>query len=280
MKPAMRHYTLPRIALYTALIFMSVVWLFPVFFIANTALRSNADIMTRGLFTFPETIQWGNFIESWTVGNMSTYIFNSLYISTVSSLGTTFLSLILAFAISRMKFKYGRAVYLSMLILMMIPPTTVIIPQVMVLNTMGLLNTRTGMIFSCVTGGIPFFTFLMTGYMKSVPMEIDESAVIDGCGDFKRFLYLITPLCLPVLATVYILNFLADWNDFIFSLVILRTESIRTLALGLVNYSDRYGTQFHLLSMGILIATIPVTIVYLSLQKYFVAGLAAGAVKA
>ena len=261
------------------MIALAIAWLFPVFFIANTALRSNADIVTRGLFTLPEKIQWSNFAEAWKIGNMKTYIFNSLYISAVSSVGTTFLALLLAFAISRMNFKYGRTVYVGMLILMMVPATTVIIPQVMVLNFLNLLNTRTGMILSCVTGGIPFFTFLMYGYLKSVPIEIDESAVIDGCGDFKRFLYLIVPLCGPIIATVCILNFLADWNDYIFSLVILRTEAIRTLAIGLINYSDRYGTKFHLLSMGILIATIPVTIVYISLQKYFVAGLTAGAVK-
>ena len=269
-----------RITLYAVLIFLSAIWLFPVFFIANTALRSNADIMTRGLFSLPEKIQWSNFTESWKVGNMSIYIFNSLYIASVSSVGTTFLSLLLAFAISRMNFKYGRAFYVSMLVLMMVPATTVIIPQVMVLNGIKLLNTRIGMILSCTTGGIPFFTFLMFGYMKSVPMEIDESAVMDGCGDFRRFLFLIAPLCGPIIATVCILNFLGDWNDYIFALVILRTEKIRTLALGLINYSDRYGTRFHLQSMGILIATIPVTIVYLSLQKYFVAGLTKGAVKA
>ena len=274
------HINPSRIILYAVLIVLSALWLFPVFFIANTALRSNADIMTRGLFAFPETIQWGNFTESWKVGNMSIYIFNSLYIASVSSVGTTFLSLLLAFAISRMNFKYGRALYVSMLVLMMVPATTVIIPQVMVLNGIKLLNTRAGMILSCTSGGTPFFTFLMYGYMKSVPMEIDESAVMDGCGDFRRFLFLIAPLCGPIIATVCILNFLGDWNDYIFALVILRTEKIRTLALGLINYSDRYGTRFHLQSMGILIATIPVTIVYLSLQKYFVAGLTKGAVKA
>lgn len=268
-----------RIILYTILVVLVLVWLFPVFFIANTALRSNPDIMTRGFFALPQSIQWGNFVEAWTVGNMSVYILNSVYVSSISSVGTTFLALLLAFAISRMNFKFGRSIYLAMLILMMVPATTVIIPQVMVLNAFHLLNTRTGMILSCVTGGIPFFTFLMYGYMKSVPMEIDESAVMDGCGDFRRFITLIAPLCGPIIATVCILNFLADWNDYIFSLVILRTESIKTLALGLINYSNRYGTKFHLQSMGILIATIPVTIVYLSLQRYFVAGLTTGAVK-
>ena len=119
----------------------------------------------------------------------------------------------------------------------------------------------------------------MTGYLRSIPKEIDESALIDGCGDFRRFAQLITPLAIPIIATTLILNFLADWNDYIFALVILRTEAIRTIPLGLINFSDRFGIDYHLLSMGVLIATIPVTIVYLALQKYFIAGLTAGAVK-
>jgi len=235
--------------------------------------------MTRGLFTLPERIAWENFSEAWNIGNMGTYVYNSLFACILSAPGATFVSLLCAFALSRMGFKYGKIVYFILVCAMMVPPFTVIIPQVMVLNSFNLLNTRTGLLLSYISGGVPFCTFLMYGYLRSIPREIDESALIDGCSDIRRFATIITPLAVPIIATTLILNFLSDWNDYLFALVILRTEPIRTIPLGLINFSDRFGIQYHLLAMGVLIATIPVTIVYLALQKYFIAGLTAGAVK-
>lgn len=210
---------------------------------------------------------------------MSKYFLNSLLVAGIKvPLGVIIVTLS-AFALTRMNFRYSNTFFIILLLGMMLPIHVALVPLTTLLNITHLLDTYQGLIITYLGFGIPFGIFLTRGYFKTIPYEIDDSAKIDGCSDFSRYWRIILPLATPVIATLIIIDFLDTWNEFIQALLFMRSDAHRTIPIGLINYRDRNYSDYTLMNAGVLISAVPVTIIYLAFQKYFISGIAAGAIK-
>jgi raffinose/stachyose/melibiose transport system permease protein len=184
-----------------------------------------------------------------------------------------------AFGLTKMRFRFERPFMIFFLLGMMLPIHVALVPLTILLNQTGLLDTLWAVIIPYVGFYVPFSVFLLRGYFRTLPAALDDAARIDGCSNFTRYWRIILPLSIPVLSTLVIFDFLGSWNEFLMALLFLRSEIHRTVPLGLVNFRDRYTAKYGLMAAGVLISALPVTIVYLVFQKYFISGLTTGSVK-
>jgi len=268
-----------RTMFYTGIILLAIIWLIPVFFVALTALKTQQEFFGQPIFSLPQTLHWQNFINAWNQGNLSMYMRNGLIISLLKvPLGILIASLA-AFFITRVcKVRTGNIIFVIFLVGMMIPMQVTLIPLNIAMSRLNLINTFFGLFLVYIGFGLPFGILVMRGFIRTIPKDLDEAALIDGCSLFRLFWNIILPLTKPALATLMILDFLATWNEFMLASILITDNNMRTVPTGLMSFVGQFSTDFGLLNAGVLISVIPVLIVYLLLQKFFVQGLA-GSVK-
>lgn len=227
----------------------------------------------------PREIYWDNFERAWNAGNIATYGKNSLIVTGVKVPLGIFLASLAAFALSRLRFPRQKELLLIIVLGTMIPVQVALGPIFHLILDLGLLNTYTGILLPYIAFGLPYHIFMLTNFFKTIPRELDEAALIDGCSRFGLYWRIIMPLSMPILATLFILDFVSTWNEFSIALVILQTSKMWTVPLGLMSFSGYFTMDYPGLNAAVLITIIPVIIVYLIFQRYFIAGLTAGAVK-
>jgi raffinose/stachyose/melibiose transport system permease protein len=263
---------------YALLFILSVVFLIPVVFIGFTALKSNADLLTHPFYSVPEKLQWNNFLNAWNQGRMGMYMKNTVIICVVKvSLGIL-IEAFAAFALTRLNFKWSNSMFALFLVGMMVPIQATLVPLNIFLNKVHLVGTYPGIIFVYIGFGIPFGILILRGFFRTIPKELDEAAVMDGCGDIGRFFRVILPLSMPAVATLIILDFMATWNEFLLAQIFITKDTMRTITTGLLAFQGEHSTDYTLLNAAVLISILPVLIIYLLFQKYFVSGMA-GSVK-
>ena len=267
------------IIFYILLSFFVIIWLIPIFTVFLTALKGTSDFYSgAGLFELPEVLQWSNFKDAWVTGDLGLYMKNGLIVCFVKVPLGIICSSLLAFALTRLKIPHSRAIFIFVLVGMMLPLQSVLIPLNILYSRLGLTNTYLCLILSYVGFGIPLGTLIFRGFFKGIPKELDEAAYIDGCGNTRLFINVILPLAKPAIATVFIIDFLNTWNEFMVQSVLITTDSMKTVPNGLMSFFGEFSVNYGLLNAGVLMTIIPVLIVYLVFQKYFVNGMA-GAVK-
>ncbi|OKP91033.1 ABC transporter permease [Paenibacillus helianthi] len=271
-----RNSTFSKVVNYILLIVLAIIFLIPILFIIMTALKSNADLVKNPVYAFPEIVKWGNFSEAWD--KMSIYIRNSLFISVVKVPIGILIEALAAYALTRMNFKWANALFAFFLIGMMIPFQATLVPLNMMLNHFGLENTYPGIFMVYIGFGVPFGIMVLRGFLRSIPKELDESAFIDGCGELGKFFRIILPIAMPAIATLIILDFLSTWNEFLLAQIFITKNSMLPVTAGLLTFQGQHSNDYTLLSAGVLISIVPILVVYLFFQRYFVAGMA-GAVK-
>lgn len=268
-----------KVVLWITLLVVSLIWIAPVLFIFLTALKTRPDLIATGTFGLPTEIAWQNFPDAWEEANLSTTMVNSLIISFVKVPLGIFVSSLAAFALTRLRVPLGR-VFLAVIIMgAMIPVQVALAPLFRLILGLGLLNQYVGILLPYIAFGVPFQVFLLTAFFKSVPRELDEAARIDGASSWGIYWRVIIPLSLPALAALFVLDFVATWNEFGIALVILQRQDMWTVPLSLQAFTGQFGNNYTELNAAIFMSIIPVIIVYLLLQRYFVAGLTTGAVK-
>jgi len=268
-----------KVALWITLLVVSLIWIAPVLFIFLTALKTRPDLIATGTFGLPTEIAWQNFPDAWEEANLSTTMVNSLIISFLKVPLGIFVSSLAAFALTRLRVPLGR-VFLAVIIMgAMIPVQVALAPLFRLILGLGLLNQYVGILLPYIAFGVPFQVFLLTAFFKSVPRELDEAARIDGASSWGIYWRVIIPLSLPALAALFVLDFVATWNEFGIALVILQRQDMWTVPLSLQAFTGQFGNNYTELNAAIFMSIIPVIIVYLLLQRYFVAGLTTGAVK-
>jgi len=204
---------------------------------------------------------------------------NSLIVSMMKVPLGIFIEALAAFFITRMcSKKTGNRLFIFFLIGMMIPMQVTLIPLNIAFSRLGLINSYFGLFIAYVGFGIPFGILVLRGFMRTIPKEIDEAALIDGCSQFRMFWSIILPITKPALATLMIMDFLSTWNEYMLASIFITKDSMRTISAGLMSFIGQYGTDYGLLNAGVLISVIPVLIVYILFQNLFVQGLA-GSVK-
>lgn len=268
-----------NIAIYILLTVLAAVWLVPIITVMFTSVKSSTDFYSgMGLFELPEKLQWSNYRNAWEQGRLALYIKNGLIVTCIKVPISIFISSMLAFALTRLNIRGSRAIFMFVLIGMMLPQQVALIPMNIIYSRLKLTNTYFCLILTYLGFGIPLATLVFRGFMTGIPKELDEAARIDGCGNWRLYWTIIMPLSKPAIASALIMDFLYTWNEFMIQSVLITNDSMKTVPNGLLSFFGEFTVDYGLLNAGVLISVLPVFIIYLMFQKFFVSGIA-GAVK-
>ena len=222
---------------------------------------------------------FANYVKVWKAAGIPQALLTSVTITIISIVGQIIFGTMAAYALCKMRFKHANFYHSMFLVPMVFSIQTIILPLFLLYSKLHLLNTQRGLMYIYIAIGLPTCIFLMTKFLKSIPYEISEAALIDGAGHFRIFFQIILPLSKTQIATIAIINGLSIWNDFFLPLMMFTDGKISTLPLSIHQFSTQYHMQWTLISTDIMMMLLPMLILYLFLQKYIVSGVAAGAVK-
>lgn len=260
------------------LLIASVFFLFPFLICLLMSVKSRQD--RGGVMALPGKIHWENFTKAIEEANILVSMKNSIIITVACVVIIVFVSATAAYAIGRQYHKRFYRIYEGILISsMMIPFQAVMIPVYKMYRNLNLLNTRTGAVIMISGMAIAYCTIMIIGFVRRIPIELEEAAMIEGAGRFRICFTIIFPLLKPILATVATLQFLAVWNEFNVSILLLQSEEIKTIPMQQYVFFGAYGADYNTAFAAAVITMIPVVIFFLILQRYVVAGMTAGAVK-
>jgi raffinose/stachyose/melibiose transport system permease protein len=261
------------------LTYVAVILLPFLFVLFSSFKANNVEIATRP-FGLPKTWAFENYKEAWVKAKINVYFWNSLYLSLSSAAVGVLLAAAAAFALVRMKFEaVSRWIYQYVLIGMLIPGNVLFIAQYLLVRNMGILNTHWSLFLPYTAGALPLSVLLIAAFMRSIPGELEEAAIVDGLRAPGLFLRIVLPLTVPALVTVFIINFLGNWNEYLLANFFLSKDSLRTLPTGMVGFRDAFQTNYALVCTGIVYSVVPVLVIYTFLQKKIIEGLTAGSVK-
>lgn len=253
--------------------------LFPFFVMISTMLKSGKEVYASPPYWIPKKVEWSNFTRLWTQHPFAQYFRNSFIIAAGTTLLTTILCIPAAYAVSRFRF-YGQKLLLYMyLVVQMFSPIIVIIALFKLISRLHLLDTYLGLILVNTVFTLSFVTWMLAGYFKTIPVDIEEAALIDGCSRLQTIVRIMLPIAAPGLVTTIIYSFIASWNEFMFALTLVQSVGKTPLTLGLYNFVGRYTTQWEFLTAASFLAIIPIVGLFLLIEKQLVAGIVGGAVK-
>jgi multiple sugar transport system permease protein len=270
---------LRTVLLYLVITTGAIGMVMPFVWMISTSLKEYAYVIEFPPSLIPENPTLENFIKSWQANNFQLYFKNSLFVALLSVILVVLFSAMMAYAFARFSFPGKEPIFYIILLVLMVPNVVGIIPQFLLAKALGLRNSLWGLILFYVAGSVPFNTFLLRGFFETLPSELEDAVLIDGGNYFTIFFRMVLPLSKPALATVSIFSFLGFWDEFILALTFIDDAAKRTLPVAIATFHGQHGTDWGLVFAASLIAAIPVIIVFVSLQRYFVGGLTAGAFK-
>lgn len=255
------------------------IMLFPFFVMIATMLRSSQEVYLSPPRWIPHVITFKNFILVWTQYLLGKYFKSSAIIAVGATALNLLLSIPAAYAIARLRFRGRQLALYLFLVVQMFSPVIVVIPLFKTFATLGLLDSYGGLIIINAVFSMAFSIWLLSGYFKSIPVEIEEAAFIDGATRRQTVMRIILPIAAPGLVTTSIYTFISAWNEFLFALSFIQTQDKMPLTLGLYMFVGRWSSQWELLTTSAFLAVIPVLVLFYVIQQRLVAGLAGGAVK-
>ena len=278
MQDSKKKLKISTVLIYIFFIFMMVIYLAPVAWIAMTSVKTRADIY-KDPFGWPKEFHWDNYAVAWKAGKLGIAMLNSLFVCVITLVLTMLIGSMAAFAIGRMRWKLANAAMVYILVGMMIPVHCVLIPLFVRFANMGLNNSLWGLILPYLTFSLPTSVFIMTGFFRSIPNELLESACIDGCSIYKIFFSICLPLSRTGLFVTGLMTFIGNWNELLLALVFISNDAKKTLPVALTKFVTPYQTNYDKMFPAIMIAIIPTIIVYTLFSNQIVDGLTTGAVK-
>lgn len=258
---------------------LTLLWLVPFIQAVLTSFRTFDDLLLRGFFSLPREIALGSYREAWERGGLSHYLPNSFIITLPALVMTLFLSSLSAYALARFRFRGNRLILFLYIGGMMLPFQVLMLPVFRLTDALGLYDTYWGIIAFHTAFQLGFCTFLLRNYMRTVPGEILEAARIDGCSELRIWWGIMMPLTVPAIAALATLEFTWIFNDYLWAIVLLRSDKLKPVTAGLATLQGQYVTDWTVIIAGALLATIPTVIVFIFLQRYFIEGLTLGATK-
>ena len=271
------------ILIYLALCLFFVISFFPVFYTFMSSFKSNMDILTTGNLIIPEEFVFDNYIKAWQLADFQTYTINSVFLAFFCVLGAIFASTICGYVFSRATFKGKEFIFYFMISSMFVSlGSLTLYPLLMIMKAFHLNKSLWGVIIIRVFGMNITNLFIARGFISSIPREIDEAAKIDGCSFDGIYYRIIFPLCKPLIATVGILSFRSAWNDYMLPMVFTMTDTGRMpLVVGIMHLksSGDAASSWNLMLAGTAISLIPMIIIYIMFNRYFISGMTSGAVK-
>ncbi|MFY0758777.1 carbohydrate ABC transporter permease [Metabacillus dongyingensis] len=264
--------------IYISLIIFSLINVYPIAWMVMNSFKSEKEFSLNPFF-LPETWRWENYIEAWQTAKLGVYFFNSIFIAVLSVVLSVLIGALASYFLARFEFKMNKFAYVLFIFGLIIPIHATLVPMFILMQQLGLLNSRWTLLFPYIAFNLPITIFLLVSFMKAFPKEIEESAIMDGCGVFRIFWSIILPMSRPALATVTILNFINCWNEFSFALVLINDASLKTIPLGIANFAGQYNTNYTGQMAGLTMVILPTIIFYMLMEKHLVKGMTAGAVK-
>ncbi|MGI6565800.1 MAG: carbohydrate ABC transporter permease [Limnochordia bacterium] len=254
------------------------VFLVPFFWMVTSALKTQQQMFRYPIEWIPDPVMWENFPNVWTTVPFAMFLKNSIMVTSLVMVGDLFASTLVAYGFARKEFFGKNVLFLLLLGTMMIPQQVTMIPLFILYRSLGWIDTFRPLIVPSYLGNA-FFIFMMRQFFLTIPVELEEAAILDGCGSFRVFTSVFLPLSKPALVTVAIFSFMNTWNDFFQPLIYLNSLEKKTLALGLAMFKGEYATEWGLLMAASVQVVLPCLILFFSCQKYFVEGIALTGIK-
>lgn len=260
-----------RIALHAVLIVVGFFMLAPLLWMLSTSLKEPGDIFIYPPQWIPDPVVWQNYVETVTVMPFGRFYFNSTFQAAAVTILQLLTSSLAAFAFARLRFRGRDLLFLLYLGTMMIPFPVTMIPNFIIVRLLGWIDTFKALILPPAFSA--FSTFLLRQYFLSLPIELDDAARVDGASSFRIWWQVLLPLTGPAIATLAIFTFLGQWNNFLWPLIVTNSEHMRTLPVGLAAFQGQFRVEWHLLMAGSVIALVPILVIYIIGQKWFVRGI-------
>ena len=254
------------------------VMVYPLVVMVLSAFKSNAEIFASP-FALPESFGLTNAARVWNETSFVRYLLNSLTVTAASVAVIIVFGTMAAYAIARYPFRLSAVVFMFFLSGLMVPLKLAIIPLFIQLDLLGLIDTRLGLVLVYVAMGLPSAVFIMTGFLRTLPGELEESARIEGASELRTMISVMLPLARPAMVIAAIQNAVPIWNDFFFPLVFISSDRLKTLPQGLTVFMGEYNTDWGVLFAGLTLAALPIIVVYVLLSRQFIAGLTQGAIR-
>lgn len=253
--------------------------LYPLLWLVLYSFKTNEEILSGSFFSFPHSPQWINFTSALAGGRYFRFLWNSFFVTSVTMICVIIFSSLTAFAISRFRWRYGQVLLLMFLVGMMIPMQATLLPLMLIFKNMHILNTHLSLILPYIAFQTPIAVFILHGFMKTIPAEIEESAIMDGANVFRVYWNIILPVSVPPVVTVCILTFINIWNEYILAATFISSEKLKTLPFGVNSFVSQYSVNYGAIGAFLVLGALPVILIYFLLADKITEGMVAGAVK-
>lgn len=267
-----------RVLMWLFLIFLLVYAVAPLLWLLLASLKTNGELNTNQ-FGLPVIPQWQNYTNALAVSGIGRLMMNSMVISVFATLLNVLITAMAAYALSRFKFRGNKLIYTLFTTGILVPLNALMVPYFIIIKNLGLYNTYGGLILVYTAIGVPISTMIVTGFMSTIPKEMDEAAVIDGSSFYARFFKIILPLSQTGIVTAGTFQFLTCWNEFVFANLLTSSQKVRTIQLGIRYFTNQFSTDYVSMYAAIIISIVPSMLAYIIFQKQIVSGLTSGAVK-
>ena len=270
---------LHKVFVYTCLLIGTVVIMIPFFWMITTSLKKSGTEFTFPIEWLPNPPRWKNYVDGWTVLPFNRWAVNSVRISALAIAGSVISSAIVGFGFGRIRFPGRDALFLLVLATMMLPFPSVIVPLFLLFKRIGWIDTILPLTVPTFFGANAFFIFLLRQFFRTLPLDLDDAARVDGCNTFQVFLRICLPLIRPALGIIFVFSFMHNWNDFLGPLIFLSHTTKYTLALGLRYFQSQYRVEWALMMAVSLIILTPNIVLFFLAQKYYIQGIVVSGVK-
>lgn len=260
------------------LVFFLLYTLLPMVWLVISSLKTNTELMGSP-FSLPSEFQIQNYINALKVSGLATLFMNSVFISLAATGVNVLVASMASYVISRFDFRFKEVIFTMLVVGILVPINALMVPYFTLINKIGLYDNRLGLILAYTAIGIPISTYIVRGFMNTIPAELEEAAIIDGCGFFQRFLKIILPLSRTGIVTAGTFQFLFCWNEFIYAMLLTSSAKARTIQLGIRYFTNQFTTDYTSMYAAIVISIIPSIIGYIAFQEQIISGLTSGAVK-
>ncbi|MFT4107671.1 MAG: carbohydrate ABC transporter permease [Lacrimispora sp.] len=277
MKIKSTNYKINKCLLYAVLFLLTAMMLVPFAWMVSASLKLDKDVFVFPIQWIPENPRWRNYLDIWVKIPLMKFVTNTVKITFIVTFLQLLTSSFAAYAFAKLKFKYRNTLFMAYIATIAVPWQVYMVPQFMMMRNFGLNDSHLAIIF--LQAFSAFGVFMMRQFYQGIPDELCEAARIDGMTEYQIYSRIMLPLSKPALSTLMIFTFVNTWNDFLGPLIYLKTEAKKTLQLGLKMFISQYSSEYGLIMAASVLSLIPVLIVFLSLQKYFVEGVAATGVK-
>ena len=268
-----------RIRLYGLLAVYVLVVSFPFYYMVLTSLRAQKDVYNKDAMLMPVNLILDNYGIVLGSTNMTTWLTNSVVVGVVSSAIAVVIGTLAAYSLARLRFLGSATLARSVLFMYLVPSSLLFIPLFLIINNIGLRNTLWALILTYLTFNVPFCTWMLLGYFRTIPIELEDAARIDGCSRMGVLGRIILPLSAPGLVTAFIFSFTNSWNEFLYAAVMTSRSELRTIPVGLYSFQIADILLWGQLMEAAILATVPVLVLYMLVQRFIVQGLTAGSVK-